>query len=64
MGHHQSARVTSNSRLQRIPNQSNENSTTTMARSRKRVENMLQSNEMSYHEAETLYIRIYLPKVR
>jgi hypothetical protein len=25
---------------------------------------MLRSNEMTYHEAETLYERIYLPKVR
>jgi hypothetical protein len=29
-----------------------------------KVENMLRSNEMSYHEAETLYLRIYLSKVR
>jgi hypothetical protein len=35
-----------------------------MARGGKKVENMLQSNEMSYHEVETLYLRIYLPKVR
>jgi hypothetical protein len=30
----------------------------------KKVESMLRSNEMTYHEAETLYQRIYLPKVR
>jgi hypothetical protein len=30
----------------------------------KKVENMLRSNEMSYHEVETLYLRIYLSKVR
>jgi hypothetical protein len=30
----------------------------------KKVENMLWSNEMSYHEVETLYLRIYLSKVR
>jgi hypothetical protein len=35
-----------------------------MARGEKKVENMLRSNEMSYHEVETLYLRIYLPKVR
>jgi hypothetical protein len=31
---------------------------------KKKVESMLRSKEMSYHEAETLYQRIYLPKVR
>jgi hypothetical protein len=31
---------------------------------KKKVESMLRSNEMTYHEAETLYQRIYLPKVR
>jgi hypothetical protein len=35
-----------------------------MAKNWKKVENMIRSNEMSYHEAETLYLRIYLPKVR
>jgi hypothetical protein len=28
------------------------------------MENMIRSNDMSYHETETLYQRIYLPKVR
>jgi hypothetical protein len=31
---------------------------------KKKVESMLRSNKMTYHEAETLYQRIYLPKVR
>jgi hypothetical protein len=31
---------------------------------KKKVESMLRSNKMSYHEAETLIQRIYLPKVR
>jgi hypothetical protein len=30
----------------------------------KRIENMIRSNDMSYHETETLYQKIYLPKVR
>jgi hypothetical protein len=30
----------------------------------KKGKSMIRSNEMSYHEAETLYIRMYLPKVR
>jgi hypothetical protein len=31
---------------------------------KRKVENMLRSYEMSYHEAETLYLKIHLPKLR